>query len=212
MGRNVIDLTHPVTHQMGVFPADPPVGILNHHNYGNGYYVNQLIMGTHSGTHVDAPIHKIPGTLSITDIPVDRYIGWRTAVIDFTGHSGDITVGELKKYDDLLTGCDAILFKTGWGSRFGKEGFFENYPGLELEVADYLANKGILLIGLETPSVHPVLHQEVHTALLKNDIYIIESLNNVEKINAQVVELHAVPLKLQGLDGSPVRAYAIEND
>ena len=212
MGKRVIDLSHPITHQMGVFPADPPVGILTHHHYANGYFVSQLIMGTHSGTHVDAPVHKIPGALSITDIPVERYIGWHTAVLDFTGHTGEITVEDLKKHETLLAGCDAILVKTGWSRHFGEDGFFSDYPGLTPETADYLADKGIFLIALETPSVHPVLHEEVHTQLLKNDIYIVESLNNVDKLTKDVVELHAVPLKLQDLDGSPVRAYAIEED
>lgn len=72
MSRNVIDLSYTVEHAMEVFPADPPVGILKHHCYKNGYFVSQIIMGTHSGTHVDAPVHKLPETRSITDLKVEQ--------------------------------------------------------------------------------------------------------------------------------------------
>ena len=211
MSRKVIDFTHTIVNQMGVFPGDPPVGILTHHNYKNGYFVSQVIFGTHSGTHVDAPIHKIPGTFSVTDMKIGDYIGWKTAVLDFTGKTGEITRDDCMKYADTLEECDAVIFKTGWAAKCGKDSFFDNYPGLAAETADFLCEKGIRLIGLETPSVHPVNHEKIHLELLKRNIMIVESLANVSEISQPIVEFHAVPLKLKGLDGSPVRAYAIED-
>lgn len=210
MSRNVIDLSYTVEHAMEVFPSDPPVGILKHHCYKNGYFVSQIIMGTHSGTHVDAPVHKLPETRSITDLKVEQYIGWQTAVLDFTGHEGEITRADCLKYEDMLDACDAVIFKTGWEKKFGTAVFFQDYGGLHEEVALLLEEKGIHLIGLETPSVHPARHQEVHEELLKRNILIVESLAHVSAITKPVVELHAVPLKLKNLDGSPVRAYALE--
>lgn len=210
MNRKVIDLTHTMVNQMGVFPGDPPVGILTHHNYKNGYFVSQVIFGTHSGTHVDAPIHRIPGTSSITDMKVEDYIGWKTAVLDFTGKTGEITKADCLKYANALEECDAVIFKTGWAAKFGTDTFFDNYPGLTAEVAGLLEEKGIHLIGLETPSVHPVKHEEIHVELLRRKIMIVESLANVSEISQPIVEFHAVPLKMDKLDGSPVRAYAIE--
>lgn len=210
INKKITDLSYNIEHQMAVFPTDPPVGILTHHHYKNGYFVSQLIMGTHSGTHVDAPVHKLSGRESITDLPLGRYIGWRTAILDFTGRSTDIGREDCEKYDADLTGCDGVIFKTGWGKHFGKECFFENYPGLKEDVAGYLEEKGIRLIGLETPSVHPEKHQEIHTELLKRGICIAESLANVSLLEGKYTEFHAVPLKLKDLDGSPVRAYAVE--
>lgn len=210
MSRNVIDLSYTIEHAMEVFPADPPVGILTHHYYKNGYYVSQIIMGTHSGTHVDAPVHKLPGTRTITDLKADQYIGWQTAVLDFTGHKGEITREDCLKYEETLDVCDAVIFKTGWGEKFGTEEFFQDYGGLHEDVAMLLEEKGIHLIGLETPSVHPVRHQKVHEELLKRNILIVESLAHISAITKPVVEFHAVPLKLKNLDGSPVRAYALE--
>lgn len=210
MSRSVIDLSYTVEHAMEVFPADPPVGILKHHCYQNGYFVSQIIMGTHSGTHVDAPVHKLPGTRTITDLKIEQYIGWQTAVLDFTEHQGEITRADCLKYEDRLDACDAVIFKTGWEQKFGTAAFFWDYGGLHEDVALLLEEKGICLIGLETPSVHPVRHQEVHEALLNRNILIVESLAHVSAITKPVVEFHAVPLKLKNLDGSPVRAYALE--
>jgi len=211
MNRRVIDLSYAMQHQMEVFPGDPPVGILTHHFYKNGYFVSQVLFGTHSGTHVDAPIHKIPDAQSITDLPVDCYIGWHTAVLDFTDVPYEITKKDCMKYDRELEGCDAVIFRTGWESQFSTGHFFEGYPGLHEDVAEYLEKKKIHLIGLETPSVHPVRHGSVHTELLKRGICIVESLANVSSIREHYVELHAVPLRLKDLDGSPVRAYAVES-
>lgn len=210
MKRKVIDLTYTMENQMKVFPGDPPVGILPHHKYQNGYFVNQLIFGSHSGTHVDAPIHRIPGTESLTDLKIEDYIGWRTAVLDFSGKTKDITKEDCVKYEEKLKICDAVIFKTGWGDKAGTDEYFENYPGLTVEVAELLDRYKIHFIGVETPSVHPLKHKEIHVEFLKRRILIAEGLVNVNKITQQIVEFYAVPLKLKKADGSPVRAYVIE--
>ena len=159
---------------------------------------------------MDAPVHKLPGTRTITDLKIEQYIGWQTAVLDFTEHQGQITRADCLKYEARLDACDAVIFKTGWEQKFGTAAFFRDYGGLHEDVALLLEEKGIRLIGLETPSVHPVRHQEVHEALLNRNILIVESLAHVSAITKPVVEFHAVPLKLKNLDGSPVRAYALE--
>lgn len=211
MGRRIVDLSYTIKHQMKVYPGDPSVEILPHCYYEDGYFVSRVVMGTHSGTHVDAPVHKIPRTESITDLSIECYISWKTAVLDFTGITGDICKKDCMRYDTEMEGCDGVIFKTGWGKHFGTDRFFEEYPGLGEDIAEYLKEKGIRVIGLETPSVHAVRHQEIHEELLKKGIYIVESLANVSDIQQRTVEFHAVPLKLEGLDGSPVRAYVIEN-
>ena len=76
---------------------------------------------------------------------------------------------------------------------------------------DWLQQNGIDLVGLESPSVNAVKHAEIHTLLLEHDILIVESLTNVESITSKYADFFAVPLKLHGLDGSPVRAFAIED-
>jgi arylformamidase len=210
--KKIIDLSYDITHQMPVFPADPAVGILRHHNYRNGYLVSQIIMGTHTGTHIDVPVHKIPGGRAADEIPIGRFTA-KAYVMDLTFLKPleEITDKHLGRFEEYMKYVDAVIFKTGWGRHFGQEDYFTSFPGLSEQAVKWLADNDIRLIGLESPSVNAVRHQEIHTLLLQNDILIIESLANVSDILKEYVELFAVPLKLKGLDGSPVRAFAFED-
>lgn len=207
----IIDLSHDITHQMAVFPADPAVGVLKHHNYQNGYFVSQVIFGTHTGTHIDVPIHKIKGGKPVDQVPIDRFLG-KAYVMDLTGLKPleEMTRKHLEPFADKLKGVKAVIIKTGWGEHFGKDDFFTSFPGISEEAVEWFIEHGVSLVALESPSVNAVKHAEIHTLLLQNDIYIVESLANVGSITKEYVELFAVPLKLKGLDGSPVRAFAIE--
>jgi len=209
--KRFIDLTHCITHQMPVFPADPAVGVLTHHNYQNGYFVSQIILGTHTGTHIDVPVHKIKGGRTVDEVPVERF-AQKAYVMDLTFLKPleEIKRGHLEKHAEKIRGVNAVIIKTGWGSHFGKEDFFTSFPGISEEAVGWFKEHGINLIGLESPSVNAAEHAKIHTLLLQNDIYVVESLADVEKIAAEYVEFYAVPLKLKGLDGSPVRAFAVE--
>jgi len=207
----IIDLTHDITHQMAVFPADPAVGVLRHHNYQNGYMVSQVIFGTHTGTHVDAPVHKIRGGTAVDEVPIDRFVQ-KAYVMDITSLKPleEITRKRLEPHAGKMASVSAVIIKTGWGVHFGKNDFFTSFPGISESGVNWFLENGIKLIGLESPSVNAVKHAEIHTLLLENDIYIVESLANVDRITKEYVELCAVPLRLKGLDGSPVRAFAVE--
>lgn len=209
--KKIIDLSCDITHQMPVFPSDPPVGILTHHNYSNGYFVNQIIFGTHTGTHVDVPAHRFKGRNTIEKIEIDSFIQ-KAFIMDFTSvkELEEIDAAMLDKFKDKIKGINAVIIKTNWSYRFGTKNYFTSFPGLAEDTADWFQENDISLIGLESPSVHAVKHLEVHSKLLGKEIYVIESLTNVDKISKEYVMLFAVPLKFKGLDGSPVRAFAIE--
>jgi arylformamidase len=211
--KKIIDLSYDIVHQMPVFPADPAVGILRHHNYQNGYMVSQIIMGTHTGTHIDVPIHKIKGGASVDEIPVSRFTA-KAYVMDLTFLKPveEITDKHLNGFTEKIKCAGAVIFKTGWGRHFGKEDFFTSFPGLSERAVAWLADNSIRLIGIESPSVNAIRHQEIHSSLLQNGILVVESLANVSEITKEYVELFAVPLKLKGLDGSPVRAFAVEDN
>ncbi len=207
---NVIDLTHTITRQIPVFPGDPAVDIPEQEHFQDGYMVSRVTFGTHTGTHIDAPLHKLPGGKPVDEIPLSALMG-RAFVLPAKDLPA-VTYDDLQPYKGKVTGVSALIIKTGWAGRFNKDGFFTDFPGIEQSAVTWFIENGIKLIGLESPSVHPVKHAEIHASLLQNDIIIVESLANAESITQEYVDFCAVPLKLKGLDGSPVRAFAIQRD
>lgn len=209
--KKIIDLSHDITHQMQVFPGDPPVGILKHHDYANGYFVSQVIFGTHTGTHIDVPAHRLKGRKTIEKVGIEKFVR-RAYVMDFTSLQPleEIDKTMLDSYNNNVKDVSAVIIKTNWSQHFGKDDFFTSFPGLNEDTVEWFIQNNIELVGLESPSVNAKKHLEVHSRLLGKEIYIIESLTNLDEITQDYVMLYAVPLKFNGLDGSPVRAFAIE--
>jgi len=209
---NIIDLSHDIAVGMPVFPGDPQVLILNHQNYQDGYLIHNVFIGTHCGTHVDAPLHKNPKTNAIDEISIEKFIV-KAYVMDvtFLTPKQELTEKHLEKIKSKIKGINAIIFKSNWSLQYESENYFSDFPGISEGAAKWIIKNKISLIGLETPSVSVEKHKEIHEALLSKDITIVEGLANVDKITKEYVEFYAVPLKIKGLDGSPVRAFAIED-
>lgn len=206
---NIMDLSHGITHGMAVFPGDPECAVETAHNYENGYFVSKITMNTHTGTHVDAPAHRIKGGRTLTDFDLASFCAERAAALDCRDLNGEIDAAFLNARRDRLEGREAVLFCTGWSAHWGKDSFFGAFPGLSEDAAEVLKEMGIRMIGLETPSVNPARHASVHEALLSREILIVESLRGVERLLGKSFSFYAVPLKLTGRDGSPVRAFAV---
>ncbi len=209
----IIDLSHKITDNNPVFPGDPQVKFKSHHTHESiGYKVTAIEMGTHTATHIDVPVHKLPDTDTVDKISLSRTMG-KAYIADFTGLKSkqEITADNLAKLEDAIGDCKKIIIKTGWASHYGKEDFFSDFNGLTEDAAEWIVSKGIELVGLESPSVHPEKHSEVHEILLKSGVLVVETLCNLEDISKPIVHFFAAPLKLEGLDGSPVRAFAIED-
>ncbi|MBI3948688.1 MAG: cyclase family protein [Armatimonadetes bacterium] len=100
------------------------------------------------------------------------------------------------------------LIRTDWDRHFGSPRYYEGFPGLTLAAARWLAERGIALLGLETPSVCAEAGHAAHLALLGTGVVIVEGLARLRDIPGPDCWLAALPLPLAGLDGSPVRAVA----
>jgi arylformamidase len=210
--KHIIDLTYPITDGMPVFPGDPTVefervAIIHE----GGYNITRVSLGTHTGTHVDAPCHALHDDRGVDSIPLDSLIGW-AEVLDL----GDLAPGsevisaDLDKFAARVTDGARLLLKTGWGKLWGTPEFYTDFPGISEGGAAWLLARKVRLLGIEQPSVHPKLHREVHKALLASSMAIIETVANLHEITSDRVYLAALPIKLAGLDGAPTRVVAIE--
>ncbi len=210
--RRIIDLTHPITDGMPVFPGDPPVCFEPMHTIKDGgYNVTRICAGTHSGTHVDVPHHCMYHDRSVDRLPLDVLVGW-AEVLDLTnkGPKSEITAADLDAFADRIYTGARILLKTNWSKRLNEPDFFTDYPGLTEGAVMWLNARKVRLVGLEQPSTHPSHHLEVHKALLTQGVVLLESLANLDQLTLDRVYLVALPLNLLGADGSPMRVIAME--
>lgn len=208
----IVDLTHTITPGMPVYPGDRIPSFTERAGYGReGYLVHDIVMGTHTGTHIDAPVHYLHDGISVERQPVLDACAGPARVIDAidAAKSGEITVEDIEARLDGIGRGDRILLATGWSARYGTPGFFTDFPSVSPELATWCAERKIALLGVESPSLNRSIDDTVHEIILSAGIVIVESLANLAPIAGKSVFFSAAPLALSGLDGSPVRAYAV---
>lgn len=209
MKKKLVDLSLTISDNMPTYPGDPACNVSFVKK--SGCQLATLSMGSHAGTHLDAPRHFIPRGRPVDCLPLEKCAGEAFLVnLSNKKSNSEITVKDLRKHVNFIKKGSKILLRTDWGKHFGTNEYFKNAPGLSIEAAKWLANMRIGLIGLETPSVHPVKSKIIHRILLKKEIVIIEGLANLNKLAPGKLFFCAVPLKIQNSDGSPVRAWAIQ--
>lgn len=216
MTQNVsalIDLTHPITPQVPVFPGDPQCTFTAHATFEqSGYRVTALHMGTHQGTHMDAPSHFVENGMGVHEVALQRMCGPATLIdMKAKGSAGDtIDVADLEPYAERFVANARVLLYTGWESYFGTAQFYERSPGLTPAACSWLATKGLAVLGLDLPTLHTEAVSETHVPLLSAGVAIVESLklSPLLPYADKPFLFFAAPLPLVGLDGSPLRAFA----
>jgi kynurenine formamidase len=171
-----------------------------------------MFLSTHTGTHMDAPSHFISGAATIDKIEIDRFVCNNALLLKIEKKSNqtisldDIIVGEEIKEKDT------IVFFTRWESQIEKDNYISENPGLSTDAAEYLVEKKVNAVAIDTPSIDPGIDAsfKAHKILLSNDILVIENLCNLEKFNTGRFTLIITPLKLISASGSPVRAIGIQ--
>jgi kynurenine formamidase len=125
-----------------------------------------------------------------------------------------LTVTHLGAARDAIKPGDRVLLRTDWSHRHGTAAWRDELPRVGDGLAQWLVDRGVVLLGVEPPSVADVHnHQEltlVHRILLEAGIVIVEGLTNLDRLTCSMVELIVLPLKVRGGDGAPARAIAIE--
>jgi kynurenine formamidase len=210
-----VDLSHPLENgQRSFSPEDLPIQIVAHNGTASvGYNITEIHMTTHQGTHIDAPYHLFDEGTTIDQIPLDR-LGGPAVLVDFApggilpAHT-PITPEMLQPHAEKFQPGAKVICRTGWHQRFNTREFFTIPPSFSLEATRWIASRRIALFGMDTPSPN-MDWKAVHQVLLAKDreIVIIESMANLDQIPERFT-LAAFPLRIQGRDGSPVRAVAM---
>lgn len=212
-----VDLSHPVTTGMQVFPGDPEVHLRNAASVvEDGFQVAELHLGSHTGTHVDAPLHTVPGGVGVDRLPLETLMGpARIVPVPEAAECGCIRWQDVAGgLSDLAAGT-IVLFRTGWSSCFNTPRYLR-HPFFEPEIAVRLLAAGVRTVGMDTLNPDPTpapgssgpVDLPFHDEFLGAGGAIIENLTNLEAVTWPNPWFSALPLRLAGVDGSPVRAAA----
>ncbi|MFK7738134.1 MAG: cyclase family protein [Pirellulaceae bacterium] len=182
----------------------------------DGWNASTLELYSHCGTHMDAPCHFVPGADSIEKQDLSTCVG-RARVLPLapTVPSQLLTPADLRPFEQYVTAGSRLLFRTDWYKQFGTDQYRAGLPRISLSLAEWLVERRVALVGVEGPSVADVNNMqeltEVHQTLFNGGVLIVEGLAHLDELTQSEVDFIALPMKMPGIDGSPVRAIAIEN-
>lgn len=178
-----------------------------------GRNTHSILVGSHSGTHMDAPYHFIQNGKKIDEI----------SMIDTCGEVSLVDFRQLnKKMVDLedvrkLAITEKMLFAFGWYKNWKTDKFYKEFPYFSEEAIDYLIDQGMKFIAMDTPSpdtggaINERDDSRNHKKMLEKQVIIVEYLANTDAIDfSKKYEIYALPLKIKGCDGAPCRVILKE--
>ena len=206
----IIDLTLPIDNDMRGVAVSPARRLQT-----DGWNASTLSLYSHCGTHMDAPFHFLPDGATLEQQDLSTCVGNATVMnLTDTPRGGQHAIEQLAPYEDQITPGCRLLFRTDWYQKYGTTDYRDKLPRISIELAEWLVEREVAMIGVEGPSVADVNNQveltTVHQTLFRGNVLIVEGLANLDQLTQPVVEFIALPMHIPGGDGSPVRAIAIE--
>jgi kynurenine formamidase len=213
-GVRVVDLSHALTADTPVYPGDPEPSVETATTVAaDGYNLSRVVLGTQTGTHIDAPYHFRDRGATIDRMPLDMTVGPAVVVrVEGKGRGERITLADLEPHRERLRPGAIALFATGWYEHAGTPAFFE-HPYLEAAVAEAVLAAGVRTIAIDTLNADFTGGDEfpIHDLFADAGGLIAENLAGTAQLRPGVEPmLLLLPLNLAGCDGAPVRAVALE--
>lgn len=196
----------PVRTGMVVYDGDPEVRIERVMEIARGDLANlsRMELGTHTGTHVDAPLHFVDGGAGADRLPLDALVG-PAVVADARGAPGDIDAAALAALG-VPPGTERLLLRTRNGDLWDRGAFTRDYAGVADDAARELVAMGVRLLGIDYLSIAPSADPApTHRTLLEAGVVVVEGLD-LRAAPAGTYELVCLPLRIEGADGAPARA------
>jgi arylformamidase len=182
----------------------------------DGWNARTLHLYSHAGTHMDAQTHFAAGQGTIDRTPLERCMGSAWVVnLEGIADKTSITTAHLGGISEKFQPGESLLLHTGWSRHVeNAQHYRDNFPRIADDLARWCVERQVNILGVEPPSVADVKHLEeltrIHQILLGGDITVVEGLTNLHALTQEKVFFVAAPLKIEGGDGCPCRAFAIE--
>lgn len=179
-----------------------------------GRNTHSILLGSHTGTHVDAPLHFFQNGEGIDQLDLGKICG-DVMVIDFSyiGQGQKVMLGDVLN----ISVGNRMLFRFDWFRKWKTEEYYKGFPYFSMEAVKYLVENGMQVMALDTPSPDSgdsIVSQEdspIHKYLLKNRVTIIEYLSGTDRLNLdRQYQIFALPIKIKDCDGAPARVVAIQ--
>lgn len=213
----MIDLSHPIhaglqTHPGLPVPTTTPFRTREDYRGASGteFQIDLVTMVGNTGTYLDSPFHRFAHGGDLASVPLASVADLTTVVLDVRHHRAVALESLSELQHDDLSGA-AVLLHTGGDRHWGTDAYAEQAPFLTAEGANWLAERGPALVGIDSVNIDDLDDQRrpAHTALLSAGVLILEHLTNLGDVPLRGARLHAAPPAWLGVGTWPVRAYAL---
>lgn len=184
----------------------------------DGIQAMEFVLGAHAGTHVDAPLHLVPGGRTIAEIRLDRFFGPAVALDVRKGDDAPITVGDLDRGGAIRAG-DMVFLETGWSDYAGTPRYRDHHPYVDTEGARWLVRREVRAVGIDASSLdvprairRPGFGHETLKILLGAGVLAIHGLANLAAIRGRRCTAMAFPIVVDGAEAGPARVVAMLED
>lgn len=203
----VYDITMTLWPGMPTYPGEPgpEIDYLKRIGDNSSANVSQVSLGSHCGTHIDAPHHFIDGRATVEELPLEALIG-PAFVVEHTG-DGHITAADLER-SGIPADARRLLAKTRNGRFADDEEFHTDFIAFAPDAGAWLVDRGLVLVGIDYLSIEQFRSptHEVHLALLRAGVVVLEGLD-LRAVAPGRYSIACAPLKLAGAEGAPARVF-----
>lgn len=214
----MVDLSHSIEHGMITYRGLPGPIICDflsreqsreHYAEGVEFQIGSIELVANTGTYLDSPFHRYADGADLSRLDLSSIAnldGLTVPALEQTQRAIDAS-----HFRDLDVRGKAVLVHTGWDAHWGSDRYFEGNPYLTRDAAQYLADSGATLVGIDSLNIDDTadLSRPAHSILLKAEIPIVEHLCNLAALPDHGFRFFAVPVKIKGMGTFPVRAFGI---
>jgi len=215
--RLLIDVSHVVEHGMVTYKGLPAPIICDflsreasrsHYCDDTEFHIGRIDMVANTGTYVDSPFHRYAHGKDLSEVPLSSLADLDAVVVRAEGRGRSIDARAFAGLD--VTGR-AVLVHTGWDRHWRTDRYFEGHPFLTAEAAQDLAERGALLVGIDSYNIDDTCdgRRPVHSTLLARDIPIVEHMCGLDRLPDAGFRFFAVPVKVRAFGTFPVRAFGL---
>ncbi|MEA4957189.1 Kynurenine formamidase [bioreactor metagenome] len=199
-----IDLSHKLNKDTQVYPGDPKFVIEKFSTADDDYFLSNINGSPHTGTHIDAPYHYIKNGKKVDDLDINTLIGKATILKtkrEIVNDSINIKDIDIKNPIEKI-----VILKTEWYKHWGNDDYFTKNPYISNELADMLIENKVKGVAIDTCSVDKIGETKIHKRFLKNDIWIVENLTNLNKLSKNNYYSYFIPMNIDA-EASYIRAF-----